>query len=346
MTLEDACYRPLVISDGKRGHLNQSLAIARRLGEPCIVEMHLSRWEATLINLAACVASIIGRNACSIASQLIRLPVKEAQSTSSDVIVSGGQTVAGVAVLLKHTLRIPAVVLMRPAGIPLSAFDVVVAPVHDFPPGKSHPPNVVVTLTAVTEPLAGATEVETSAFSGDGGNVALLVGGDAQGVTLNAEAVLGALQILISWASGNNARVLLATSRRTPPELSMRLKSIARDSGGLVESVFADMVDTNPLATYFRRSKHIVVTDDSFSMVSEAIHAGKVPYILRTAPRRKFQRTYQILVQRGYAIWGDLEGLGSYLETDPGASEGNGLIETATREVRRILDTKRGAQPR
>jgi len=326
--------RILVVSDGKRGHINQSLAVARRLGDPVVLEVRFSRWKAVFVNGLVVGTYPFGKVGIRLVSGVAGAPLAEARKTGASAVVSAGQTVSGCALLIKRMLGIPGVVLMKPTAMPLGAFDVVVAPAHDFPPGKVLPPNVVAVPVALSEPLAGSVK---PAAEETGAAVAFLVGGDTRGMNLNAQDIVEVARYLLRWASLKGARVLVTTSRRTPAALSTTLKAVLREQPSLTEAVFADETDANPVADYLVRARHIIVTDDSFSMVSEAVLSGRVPFILETGIQRKFQRSYEELVKRGWARIGNLTGLKEYLEADPGGGGAHHIIEEAVGRIKSKL---------
>jgi mitochondrial fission protein ELM1 len=329
--------RILVISDGRRGHLNQSLTVARRLGEPVALEITLPRWKAVLVNLVAWGTLPFGRIICGYIGLALGLPVADARKSGASAVVSTGQTVAGSALLLKKVLGLPVVVLMKPTAMPLSAFDAVVAPVHDFEGQDAERPNVILVPVALSEPLAGAASLRSEALPEARPAAALLVGGETHGISPREKEVTDALDTLIRWATTSRGRVLLTTSRRTPGGLSAKLKDITRQYANLTEAVFADETELNPVGEYLARARFVIVTDDSFSMASEAVLSGRTPFILETGVRRKFQRTYQEWVRRGYARMGSRERLEEYLAGEYGESGPRRILEDALTAVKRRL---------
>lgn len=334
MTPAGSSRKILVVTDGKRGHLNQSLAVSRRLGDPVVVELRPGLLKAVFVNLLSVICAAVGQRGCQWMASALGLPVKKIRSIGCDAIVSAGQSVVGCAILFKGMLRVPLVVLMKPTAIPLSLIDVVLVPIHDLTNRDAFRRNLVAVPVALSEPLAGVRQTPDETAPRKQPVVAFLVGGQTRGITPDPAVIKDTLTTLIEWASQNAGRVLLTTSRRTPLNLSRALKSISREGNHYVEAIFADETDTNPVADFLRRAEHIIVTEDSFSMVSEAVLSGKKPFILETGIRRKFWKSYARLAKMDLAEIGDIHRLRDYLSSIPKPQNAQNIIDSAIREVK------------
>ncbi len=196
------------------------------------------------------------------------------------VLISAGGTAAVVADALRRPGR-PLVQVQHPRMDP-RRFDVIVTNRHDGLTG----PNVIVTRTALhratPERLAKGAEAWGSRLAHlPRPLVAVLVGG-SNGRFRFDEAVaqdLGAQ--LAGMMQADRAGVALTPSRRTSPEARAALEAAISPLGGWVW----DFTGENPYFGLLALADAIIVTEDSVSMVSEAV-ATKAPVLLARLPGR------------------------------------------------------------
>ena len=228
-----------LIGDGKPGHENQSLgladAIARRV--PCAVHWISIAGKRGLLNRVRAVFQ---------ASAGVPKP---------DLIISAGHATHLALLILTHKHRAKSVVLMRPS-LPMAWFDLCIVPTHDFKKTNTRK-NLIVTRGAPNRvaPPDGAPR--------RGGMI--LIGGPSVSHGWDGEALLSALAAITS-----NGDWQLADSRRTPDgfirEITARLPQI---------EIFPHQ-ETTPdwLPARIARAAEIWVTEDSVSMVYEALSSG------------------------------------------------------------------------
>lgn len=195
-------------------------------------------------------------------------------------VISVGGTAAAVAASLRHARR-PLVQVQHPRLDP-ARFDVVVVNRHDGLAG----PNVVVTRTA----LHRATPARLAAAAADWAPrlahlprplVCVLVGGSNGRFRLDHD-VAEALGVqLAGMMRADHVGVALTPSRRTAADAQAALAKAIRPEGGWIWN----MVGDNPYFGLLALADAIVVTEDSVSMVSEAV-ATAAPVLLATLPGR------------------------------------------------------------
>ena len=196
------------------------------------------------------------------------------------VLISAGGTAAVVADALRRPGR--ALVQVQHPRIDPRRFDVVVTNRHDGLTG----PNVIVTRTA----LHRATPARLAQAALHWGPllahlprplVAVLVGG-SNGRFRFDEAVAADLGAqLAGMMQADGAGLALTPSRRTAPEARAALERAVKPLGGWVWDFSGD----NPYFGLLALADAIVVTEDSVSMVSEAV-ATKAPVLLARLPGR------------------------------------------------------------
>lgn len=282
----------LVLSDGKLGHMKQSLAVVDALRQrwpqstATVVEIrYRSRWHRTAALLWARLGG--GRGAVRCLSWTLAPESARALLTRyADFIISCGAATTPVNVLWAAAQQAKSIALMNPAPFPLSRFALVIAPQHDGLPRRA---NVVQTLGALASPmdngaLAHARERLTAhprfRRLDAGGRrppvIALLIGGDTARYAVQAPWVEALAQQVIAACDRLGGWCMVTTSRRTAPEVeeavSERFERYPRCTFLLianrdqVEGTMAGMLGWADLA---------VVTGESISMVTESASSGR-----------------------------------------------------------------------
>lgn len=228
-----------VVSDGKPGHVNQSLGLAEALARATPTEIHrlpaLPAWRAWLALL------------------LRRAPGKSLPSP--DLIVGAGHATHITLLAARRARGGRAIVLMKP-GLPRAWFDLCIVPRHDGIAAD--------TRTLVTE---GALNRMHAAANRDMHHGLLLIGGISPHFEWDSDAIQ--LQIKSILARTPDTHWTLTTSRRTPPEFLEELPPAAT-------LTVVPHTETSPdwLPAQFARCGTVWVTPDSASMVFEALSAG------------------------------------------------------------------------
>jgi hypothetical protein len=190
---------------------------------------------------------------------------------------AGGKAAAVIAALRQR--GVPAVQVQHPRMDP-RRFDLIVVNRHDDLTG----PNVVVTRTALhrvtQERLAAAGEAWRDRLAGlPRPLVAVLVGGSNGRHRLDrpvGEALAGQLANMMER---DHVGLMLTPSRRTDPAVVQALRDRLEPRGAWIW----DFQGENPYFGMLALADAIVVTEDSVSMVSEAV-ATDVPVLLAQLP--------------------------------------------------------------
>ena len=150
-------------------------------------------------------------------------------------------------------------------------FDLVVPPAHDDLAG----PNVVATRAAlhrVTPEKLAAAEAEWGDRLGRL-DVAVMLGGRSRAYRFTPETI----DKLANGLAALDGDIAVTASRRTDPGVVDALKA------RLPQAWFWDGSSDNPYLGMLALARHIVVTEDSVSMISEAIATGKPVHIAKMA---------------------------------------------------------------
>ena len=208
------------------------------------------------------------------------VPGSVPEGLPNGVLIAAGGTAAAVAVALRRP-GLPVVQVQHPRLDP-ARFDVIVVNRHDGLSG----PNVVVTRTALhgvtPARLAAAAAVWAPHFSAlPRPLVAVLVGGSNGRFRLDAAVAARLGAQLTAMMREDQVGLALTPSRRTAPDAQAALAAAVAPLGGWVWDGQGD----NPYLGMLALADAVVVTEDSVSMVSEAV-ATAVPVLVAALPGR------------------------------------------------------------
>lgn len=328
----------LVLSDGKAGHLNQSLAVAHqirrarmtqgyKMEDTAVVTLNVeykNRFSRLLLLLMAPFASW----RCHGRMRLMRFCLKEdsyenLMKTYSEFIVSCGSSLAPVNIFMKHENNARNIVIMKP-GMPFCTkkFNFMIVPRHD---NMRSCKNVVLTDLApnlVSEEalrLSGE-KLKNSIKPGKARRIGLLIGGDNPEFSLSGDILEKVLQQVTAFCDSNDMDMLVTTSRRTNKEQEKIIKNTLKDNPRCKLLVIAN--ENNPegtVAGILALSDLAVVSGESISMISEAVSAGRKVMVFNLDRRAggitKHERVVDNLRREGYVGIADAQDLGTTLAT-------------------------------
>lgn len=326
--------RCVIVSDGKRGHENQSRTAARMLGDQSPLLMLLRErfreggFNEVLLRLSLALrgpGALTKRRAARLVARWLKPETKYGFRDFANEVaasqgglrlfaVSTGTPPATLSLVLARMLGAQSVVNMTPSLLPRAHFDLSIVPAHDLPAGVDPPAGVVVTRlalgyhdTAAAEFMAGQLCLEQQLERG-GRYWAVAIGGSSAACSWAGDRVLDELAALHGLARGEGAKLLVTTSRRTPPHCLAWLRShyLARPQVPYFLNAAADPF--NPLPAFYELCERIFVTGDSYSMICEAVHAGHRPVVLRTrvgGVPGKLGRALSSLAEAGLVVYDD-----------------------------------------
>lgn len=228
-----------VISDGKPGHLNQSLGLAEALLRAESGTLHviptLAGWRALLMYLLKY-------------SPFRTLP-------PPDLILGAGHATHFSLLAARRAHGGRTVVIMKPS-LPRSCFDLCIVPEHDgLAPGDR---------TLITQ---GAMNRIRASQQRQADRGLILIGGVSTHFEWNSDAI--ELQIQSILANTPEVQWTLADSRRTPADFLARLAPHPR-----LQCVSHTATPSDWLQNQLAHAATVWVTPDSASMVFEALTAG------------------------------------------------------------------------
>lgn len=326
----------LILSDGKAGHLNQSLAVAEEFkNQRCAqgipgARTHLKvvavEYKSRAHEKVARLVTWIFQGQIPAHRFFMRLFLDsrthdELERTYADLLISCGSGVLPAHALMKRETGAKSLVVMKPfCGT--ACFDTVIAPRHDkikssarvFETDKA----LGWTNTEILR-LEGArllAELELQASTSP--RIGLLVGGDTEQLKFEAEKLKDFARTLAQTLRNSDRLLLATTSRRTPRWADDDLKRLFDGQAFCPLLVVANEANrAGVVPGILGACDTVIVSGESMSMLSEAVASGKRVLVWQPFDSRKMKTKYQLFLEnlhkKGMLEFVDSENLASKL---------------------------------
>lgn len=266
----------LILSDGRLGHLNQSLAFVKYLNKSYdVVEVQFKN--------KICKAFSYLLDKLGIHTQLF---FDAEVNKSYELVVGTGSDTYYATKVLAGRLNARSVVMMLPRGYKYD-FDIIFAQSHDTPP---HHKNIIVIP-------ANFSYVEPqNLFKVKKHAIGVVIGGDNKIFTMSKEKLQTQLDFIVKYYIGYE--IVITSSPRTSASVEQLIQSYHFD----YEVIFSKN-PINPIPDFLEKCETVYITGDSTSMISEAIAYGDANVIilpLKSQVDNKFERFIKCLEQAGY----------------------------------------------
>ncbi len=276
-----------VLTDGRPGHISQTLGLAEALTPAPIVKRIALRTPYRQFS------PFLGwgdGQALTVDSAAISPPWPK-------LVITSGRSAIPVALAIKRKTggRTPVVNVQDPGWL-RSRFDLIVVPEHDELSG----PNVITTAGALGRitpaQLSAAAEEFSPVLSHlPHPRVVALIGG-ANAVFETPPEISHATGQHLAGIAARGMGLMVTFSRRTGAEMAGIIREALADTA----AVIWNGEGSNPYFAYLALADVILATEDSASMVSEAATTGKPIYILPLkAGSPKFSRFHNAMRARG-----------------------------------------------
>ena len=229
-------------TDGKAGHEAQTRGLVQALADLNTLETHHFATVPT---------------GASLFDLLLRRCRSGTSAPDPDLIIGAGSATHLPMLAAKRARGGRLIVLMRPS-LPLSWFDLVVAPEHD---GIKERGNMMVTRGALTDVRPSSAH--------DPANGLILAGGPSAHFRWSDEQVVAQVVSIVEETTG--VRWTLTTSRRTP---SSFLPMLAARAPSALDIVPVERTDRSWLLDALAQAGTVWVSADSMSMVCDAVTSG------------------------------------------------------------------------
>ncbi len=244
------------LSDGKPGHDNQSRGLLEALGRLTSLEcVELSVHDPGKPGPWSSILSVVRHGPGSPRPTLI---VGAGHATHLPLLAAG------------RVHRARTVVLMKPS-VPLACFDLCLVPAHDAPPARD---NVIVTQGVLNTVRASPRPRPGSGL--------ILIGGPSAHYSWDEAALARRIRAILDADRAIAWRI--ADSRRTPASTRRLLSAIPAPNCAFVPH---EETGSGWLPEALAESGTLWVTEDSVSMLFEALTAGTATGVLPVPRRRK-----------------------------------------------------------
>ena len=268
----------LILSDKRAGHENQSLAFAKHLGLPYEL-IHVS-YAYRIIKLLSYLLDYLGLHV-----KIFHAPTPS-QTTYEYIVATGSSTYYPAKYFAKR-FHAKTVALMLPKNY-RNDFDKVFVMEHDV---TSLADNMI------TLPVNICYAEPKGVYIPSKQAIGIIIGGDNKTFKMNPAHIKQTLKAIKQ--AFQNYEIAITTSPRTPKEVERMIEAFAFDY-----TVIYSKNKTNPIADFLFTCKHVFITEDSTSMISEAACFGtagiEIITLETTDTNNKYRRFVTTLAAQNY----------------------------------------------
>ncbi|MDD5406925.1 MAG: ELM1/GtrOC1 family putative glycosyltransferase [Sulfurovaceae bacterium] len=286
----------LIISDGRKGHVNQSIAFCNYKGlEYDIVEVH---FKYKIYKMFSYLFDRVGFYTITLFGLEERFKNKlrmtnnnhpELVTGSIDkhyLIVCAGSSTYYAAKVIAKKLNTKSVAMMLPKGYRYN-FDVIFAQTHDNSPNL---PNIIKIPANFSYMEPGHI------YHAKKKSIGIIIGGNNKILLMSSQTIKKQLDaIAVQYP---DYEIAITTSPRTPKEIEELVQTYNFD----YELIYSKS-QLNPISDFLYECETVFITSDSTSMISEAVSYGKSNVVvlpLDGMKNSKFERLITFLEYENY----------------------------------------------
>lgn len=274
--------KALILSDGRPGHFNQSIALCKHLGiDYEITEIAYKTRQAKaisyLLDRAKIYTEALFKNFNS-------------PATTVDLIISTGSTTYYANKLVARKLKCPNIAILNPKGYRLD-FSHIFCPAYDHPPKQKNITELPLNLCAA-EPAffaAQATEFSTK-HTQQKPAIGIVIGGSNAISEINPKSLRNQLQQIFALSEGQERWI--TTSPRTPKAIEAIIEEFSFDY-----MLINSRESYNPIPAFIQQCDRLFVTSDSASMISECASFGTANVEILMNRQLKSPNKFEKLIQ-------------------------------------------------
>jgi hypothetical protein len=277
----------VIVEDGLIGTQKQCVALAEKLSDD--VELKNFQLKQPWKSLSPYFSFGIG----------LGITPKLSAPWPNIIIAAGRKAIAPALWVKKKSKGACFVIFIQDPRTKHNAFDLICLPEHDSARGE----NIITMTGALTNISPAMLEQEKQNFPFlsklPSPRIAVLVGGNSQSHTMDDASLNNIIAALQELQKEFSASLMVTCSRRTPIEAQTKIKDAIRAHR---HSLFWEGNGPNPIVGYMGHADYIFVTNDSISMMSEAVSSGKPTYILSlSGDNERFTHFYNVLSSKNLA---------------------------------------------
>ncbi len=266
----------LILTDGRMGHLNQSIAFVKYMN--LSYDIGEIKFKNRYYKGISYIFDFFG-----LKSKML-FDVNTVQEYK--IIIGSGSTTYYAAKVLAAKMHAKSVTMMLPEGYRYD-FDIIFAQSHDTPPLQEN----------IIEIPANFSYVEPKGiYKAKKKSIGIVIGGTNRICTMSIKDLKEQLDFLNAYYKGYE--IAITTSPRSSKEVEKLVSSYHFD----YEVIFSQN-PINPIPDFLEQCETVCITGDSTSMISEAVSYGKVNVIVLPLERKydnKFRRFSSYLEKEGY----------------------------------------------
>jgi mitochondrial fission protein ELM1 len=196
-----------------------------------------------------------------------------------------GRSVVPQAIIIAHQLRIPLCAIQKPYGYPAWFFKYMFVPHHDL--HKYPRSNQVSTIIA-----PNTYKYDLNLLNRNKNLISVLIGGSLHGKPYDITKIVNLFNDLNHLKKNDPEKIInVIVSRRTPIQLLEYLEN----------NHIPINTKNHAIHDAYYTSSIVIITDDSYCMISEAIQSGVVPLIIKTANlNERMHSGIHYLFEEGY----------------------------------------------
>ncbi|MCQ9206993.1 MAG: mitochondrial fission ELM1 family protein [Omnitrophica bacterium] len=306
-----------ILTDGKTGHLNQAKAVSRLLkkyrqdagfgAEDTKVRAVKIEFKNRFAKAAVSILSLFSGKACQGCMLCLRLCLTkecydELMPIYSDIVIGCGSAAAGVNRIFSLENNAKSVHIMKPSILGVKKFDMVIIPEHDGIKGTGD--GNIITVDTVPNLIddaylrESAEKMSRIARLEGKKRIGVLLGGNNSDFTLTKDITEKLLEAVICASEKLGADILFTTSRRTPGESEKIVKSKLSTTKQCKFLVVANEKNIpHAVGGILSLSDVIVVSNESSSMLSEAVSSGKAVVVFKLKKKKKSASKFELLLK-------------------------------------------------
>lgn len=305
--------RPLlvILGEGIRGHVAQSRGIAARLNE--IVPVDTAEFEVPVLKGFSRVkyVKLLARKLPSASALFAEDWLKGAGAGEIPerlrdlnagrrplLFLSAGSVAAPYCLALARVFGGKSCVVMTPSVLGLKPFDWAVVPRHDGQSGD----NVLVTLGAPNAVCPRLLDEQKRELLSDypphrAEAWGVLIGGDDKNYSIAPLWVNKVMPGLLEHARSAGVDLYVTTSRRTSAATEAALSRLCAENASVRMLLLASQDPRNPVPGMLGHCSRVFCTEDSVSMISEAVTGCSRVAVVTVGHRRGIRRFFQEIVE-------------------------------------------------
>jgi len=276
--------KALILTDGKPGHENQSLALCRHLGLE--FEMVTISYPCKPAKALSYLLDRLGLYT----DRIFQIDDYQLTIGNCDLLISTGSTTFYPNKVIARKLGLPNVAILNPKGYRTN-FNMILCPAYDHPPKKENIIELPLNLCAANETFfAEKAEEFKIKHAPQRAAVGVIIGGANATSKIDATELKAQLEEMFRLTEGRERWV--TTSRRTSTEMETLIDSMPFDYR-LINS----RDSYNPVPAFIQLCDRLFVTSDSASMISECASFGSAKVEVLMNRQLKSPNKFEELIQ-------------------------------------------------